>query len=257
MQAAHRLAADRFGEETEGVDQERSLQQRTEGLDQRGMDQLQVPAFGHTRGQGEMKAELVKDIRVAPDLQIFLFLTAQHRGLAAGHFAQGQRCPVAIECADAEGGQGLQFRRMADRAKAEKIAVLGDFKGRQGQRPLAGGEIGESCDQGRLVDFFRQAERRDKRCLKAVISRSSGQLGEVLRINITETGTRQGLSAKSIPAEPPAPLLPEGGGGRWSKIDSVAHTKNLPFVKVPDRFFTSGCEQRPGFIIFCIMGGEF
>lgn len=79
------------------------------------MDQSHFTPLGHTRRQGEMKAKLLKDIWIPPDLQVSFFLTAEHVGFAPGEFSRIQGSPETIEGADAEGCKRLQSRIMVDR----------------------------------------------------------------------------------------------------------------------------------------------
>ena len=84
MQAAHRLGRGRFHEKTKGIDHQRVSKERTEGLDQGSMDCILFPSLNHSRRQSEVKAELPKNIRMAPERQIDLFRAAEHSGPAPG-----------------------------------------------------------------------------------------------------------------------------------------------------------------------------
>lgn len=171
MQTPQRLTGGRFNEKTQGVDRQLTFEQRPEGLNQGGMDPFLFPPLGHSSGQGKMKAKLFKYIGIAPDLQIFLFLAAEQGCLAPGHFTGGQGSPETIEGPDAERGKDLEGLGMTDRAQAEKTVESGDFQGRQRERFLAGGEIGQGGQQVRLGSGLQQAKWRNEDGLKTPIAR--------------------------------------------------------------------------------------
>ena len=67
VQAAHRLALVRFSEKAQGIEHQWVCEERAEGLKQGRMDRLLFPFLDHSRRQGELKAELSKDIRMTPN----------------------------------------------------------------------------------------------------------------------------------------------------------------------------------------------
>lgn len=67
VQAAHRLIGGRFSEKTQGIEHQWVGEEWAEGLKKGRMDRLLFPSLGHPRRQGELKAELSKDIRMTPN----------------------------------------------------------------------------------------------------------------------------------------------------------------------------------------------
>lgn len=194
---------------------------QTQGCDGKGVGQkrpsdgFKALAYGfrrvawHFAGQGDVKAELLHHIGIAPTGQQGVLLRRQVGLAAAGQFGIGRGGAEAVQPFDDLRGKGGQGGGVAGDGQRQKPAQPG-----QRQTVQRGG--GQACAQGFCglrqggeIRALGQHKGRLHRAMQSVFSGRGGQGGNVQPIHVR---VGRGDAVGQIPAQPVCPKFGQRAG---------------------------------------------
>lgn len=148
-------------------------------------------------GQGDVKAELVDDIGIAPALQMRVLRRRQPGGAAAGNLCFRSGRTKHVEVLHAICRQCSQMRLMADRNQCKETAQSIQLQSFQPDRGLG---LGELCKGSvKVIDAraVRQSKGRLQGGMQTVFTWGLRQRGDAGHVRL-----RDGAARNHIPAQP-------------------------------------------------------
>ena len=166
--------------------------------------------LGQSPRQGQVKAELFQDIRVAPVKQQSLLPRAQARATTARKLVLASGGAKPVEIADTSLRNPLQILRIALRDQGQKPSQTRQIQPRADRR---GKPVGQRRNGG--LQFlgrapFRQTEWRLQRAMEPVFARCHGDVTQTMQKGLIRLAARH-----HIPSEPRRPEIGQRPFGRY------------------------------------------
>ena len=183
-------------------------------------DQPQCRDLRQRTAQRQVKAEVVKDKRIAPIAHLLFLTGSQRRFAAASHVLVRQRCAERIKRLDRRGGAIQQCGGLGLRAQGHKATVITQRERANAKGRLACSKVRSGILQSRQITSFGEVERRFQRAMKPVFAR---RLRDLSHVNAAYHGVADSTAFSAVPAKPMRSEVGQWAGGRIKYCVSFKH----------------------------------
>jgi len=207
-------------EKRDSIDCERST---AEGIHERRKVRSNERGFRtrEPRRQGDVEAELVEDIGIAPAPQERLLAPGEPGASPPFQLFLRRRRPESIEARDTIGGKAIGSRRRLGECQRPEAVKPREAQCRSQEASARGGEGCERPVKGHSALPIGESKGWFQRRMEAIQARLSGDLGQFPARNARHFHVR----ARNSVAQPHMPEAAERGATRGRKIDRIPATR--------------------------------